>query len=188
MKRGRLRVLRPATVRYLAAALALALVVALFSVYLAIRSGGRTERAGGATAAERLYSLVLEDAEGKAQPLAQWRGKLLVVNFWATWCTPCVAEMPELDRLQRVYAARNVTIIGIGMEDSEHVRGFRDRLGLHLTLLAGGNQALALAQELGDKQAVLPYTVLLSTKGELLAWRVGTLEPGQLDRWLSAAP
>jgi len=184
----RLRVLRPATVRYLAAALALALLVALLSVYFAIRSAGRIERAGGATPAERLYSLVLVDAQGKEQPLAQWRGKLLVVNFWATWCTPCVAEMPELDRLQRIYAARNVTIIGIGTESLERVRGFRDRLGLQMTLLAGGSQAMELAQQLGDKQAVLPYTVLLSTKGEPARSRVGALEPGQLEQWLAAIP
>jgi thiol-disulfide isomerase/thioredoxin len=140
-----------------------------------------------ATASAALYALSLPDAEGQPQALAQWKGKLLVVNFWATWCVPCVAEMPELDRLQREFGDSKVQIVAIGVEDGPKVRAFRDRLGLHLTLLAGGYDALELAHRLGDPQRALPYTALFSSDGELLHARVGALAKDELRGWLAAA-
>jgi len=144
-------------------------------------------RSARADAVEHLYGTTLKDADGQPQMLAQWRGRYLVVNFWATWCAPCVAEMPELDRLQRQYEQGKVTIVAIGIEGEQQSRQFRDRLGLHMTLLVGGYEALSLARAFGDDQGVLPYTVMLSTKGEILHSRSGALQPGQLQAWLSSA-
>lgn len=163
---------------------ALLLVLALAGAFVVTKVATRSAEA---SAVERLYAASLADSEGRIQALSQWRGRYLVVNFWATWCAPCVAEMPELDLLQRQYAERNVTIVGIGIDNEQRVREFRDRLGLHLTLLAGGYESLSIAQAFGDDQGVLPYTVMLSTKGEILHSRVGALEPGQMRQWLAAA-
>ena len=142
----------------------------------------------GARAAKDLYAISLDDADGRAQPLSQWKGKVLVVNFWATWCAPCVAEMPGLEKIQREYADRNVAIVGIGIDDQDRVRQFRDRLGLHMPLLAGGFNSLGLARAFGDNEGVLPYTALISPEGRLLRTHSGALEPGQLREWLSAIP
>jgi peroxiredoxin len=95
--------------------------------------------------------------------------------------------MQALDRMQQELAARNVSIIGIGIEDQAHVHQFRDRLGLHLPLLAGGYESLALARSFGDYQGVLPYTALLSADGRVLQSQTGALEPGQLQEWLKGA-
>jgi len=140
-----------------------------------------------AQASRGLYGLTLDDADGHAQSLSQWRGQLLVVNFWATWCAPCVSEMPELDRLQREFSSREVAIIGIGVESQARVRQFRDQLGLHMTLLAGGYDSLSVARSFGDEQGVLPYTALLSADGRLLRTHAGALRPGQLRAWLEGA-
>ncbi|HYA75937.1 MAG TPA: TlpA disulfide reductase family protein, partial [Burkholderiaceae bacterium] len=169
---------RSAFIRFATLILVLALVGALVVKTVARRNAE-------ASAAERLYARSFDDAEGHLQALSQWRGQYLVVNFWATWCAPCVAEMPELDRLQRQFAGRNVAIVGIGIEGEQQVREFRDRLGLRLTLLAGGYDALSLARDFGDVQGVLPYTVLLSTKGEVLHSRAGALQSGQMQAWLT---
>jgi thiol-disulfide isomerase/thioredoxin len=131
-----------------------------------------------------VYELAMDDADGHRQSFSQWKGKVLVVNFWATWCAPCVAEMPALDHMQQELSAKNVSIIGIGIEDQAHVRQFRDRLGLHLPLLAGGYESLALARSFGDYQGVLPYTALLSADGRVIQSQTGALEPGQLQEWL----
>lgn len=172
---------RSVVIRFAALILVLALIGGFVVTTVATRN---TE----SSAAERLYAASMHDARGQSQALSQWQGRYLVVNFWATWCAPCVKEMPELDLVQRQYARRNVTIVGIGIESEDKVRQFRDRLGLDLTLLAGGYGALSLARGFGDDQGVLPYTVMLSTKGEVLHTRAGALQPGQLQAWLAALP
>jgi thiol-disulfide isomerase/thioredoxin len=143
--------------------------------------------ASTARAAESLYQARFADADGKLQPLSRWRGKILVVNFWATWCAPCVAEMPELQRLQDRYASRGVAIVGMGTQGLDTVRQFRDRLGLRMVLLAGDFDAVAIARDLGDTQGALPYTAVFSREGALLHTRLGALQPGQLRGWLEAA-
>lgn len=145
-------------------------------------------KSAAAQPADSIYDRSISDAEGKPQSLGQWKGKYLVLNFWATWCGPCVAEMPDLEKAQQALASRNVVIVGVGTESAAKVREFRDQHGLHLTLLAGGYDALALARTLGNTQGVLPYTVLVSPDGTVLQTQTGPLQPGQLRGWLPAAP
>src|SRR4051794_40598396 len=71
-----------------------------------------------------LYSQTLPDVHGQAQQLSQWRNKKLVVNFWATWCAPCVEEMPDLTLLQTELANKNVQIIGIGIDSATNIKEF----------------------------------------------------------------
>jgi len=141
---------------------------------------------GPAPPPAEFFLLSLPDADGNVHPLSGLRGKALVVNFWATWCVPCVAELPELDKLQAEFAERGVEIVGIATESPERVRLFRDERHLRLTLLAGGYDSLSIARNLGDLQGVLPYTAVFSVDGRLLHTKVGALEPGQLRTWLLA--
>lgn len=139
-----------------------------------------------AGAAVSVYAQRLSDADGKVQAFSQWQGKLLVLNFWATWCAPCVAEMPDLEKAQKDLADRNVVIVGVGTENPARVREFRDQHGLHMNLLAGGYDAIVLARGLGNAQGVLPYTVLVSPDGKVLKTQTGPLQPGELRSWISA--
>ncbi len=160
-------------------------LVALLVATLAARRPPAPAIADTAPPADNIYRTVLKDPEGRPLPLAQWKGRRLVLNFWATWCAPCVAEMPDLDRAQAEIG--DAVIVGIGTEEPARVREFRDRLGLHLPLAAGGYDALVLARTLGDSQGVLPYTVLLSPDGHVLQTQAGPLRPGQIRDWLRSA-
>jgi len=89
-------------------------------------------------AAAGLFERTFDDADGRPQPMKQWQGGLLVVNFWATWCAPCVEEMPELQRIQHEFADRGVAVVGLGIDSPTAVRRFRDEHRLALTLLVAG--------------------------------------------------
>ncbi len=137
-------------------------------------------------AAQFLFSLSLNDADGRRRALAHWRGKLLIVNFWATWCTPCVEEMPELQRAADAYRGSNVAVLGIGVDDAEPIRQFRRKHALRLDLLVTGFEGMDLAQRMGNPEAVLPYTVVISPAGRIVERHSGRLENGQLGRWVAA--
>jgi thiol-disulfide isomerase/thioredoxin len=143
-------------------------------------------RESGSQATDSLFGLTFADADGNAQPVAQWRGKLLVVNFWATWCAPCVEEMPALQRVRDEYRTRGVEVIGIGIDQADKIREFRDRLGLSLPLLVAAAGGSELARELGNVAGVLPYTVLVAPNGAVEQRRVGQIQPAELKSWLDS--
>ncbi len=145
-----------------------------------------TRRGGSAADADPLFATTFADADGMSRPLAQWRGTLLVVNFWATWCAPCVEEMPALNRVRDEYRGRGVDVIGIGIDSADKIRAFRDQLGLGLPLLVAGAGGSELARALGNVAGVLPYTILVTPSGAIEQRRVGQIQPEQLKAWLDA--
>lgn len=137
-------------------------------------------------AVERLLAATFDDPDGRAQPLAQWRGRLLVVNFWATWCPPCVEEMPDLQRVRDEFAGRGVEVIGLGIDGASRIREFRDRLGLRLPLLVAGAGGSQLGRDLGNATGALPFTVLISGQGAVVQRKLGPIKPEELRAWLAA--
>lgn len=138
-------------------------------------------------AASTLFAASFEDADGRPQPFAQWRGRPLVVNFWATWCPPCVEEMPDLQRVRDEYRGRGVEIVGVGIDNAAKIRDFRDRHGITLPLLVAGVGGSDLGKELGNAAGVLPYTALVAADGSVIQRRIGRIRPDELRVWLDAA-
>lgn len=134
-----------------------------------------------------LFASTFDDADGRRQPIAQWRGRPLVVNFWATWCPPCIEEMPDLQRIRDEYRARGVEIIGVGIDNAAKIREFRDRQGITLPLLVAGVGGTELGRELGNQAGVLPYTVLVAPDGKVVQRKIGQVKPAELRAWLDAA-
>jgi thiol-disulfide isomerase/thioredoxin len=139
--------------------------------------------AAAGQAAAWLFAVKLPDADGVQRPLKAWQGKLLVVNFWATWCTPCIEEMPELQQFADEFAPRNVAVIGIGVDEADKIRDFRRQHGLRIPLLAAGFDGLELATRLGNPEPVLPYTALITPDGRIVEEHSGRIEPRELRRW-----
>ena len=137
---------------------------------------------GSATDPRRLTPLqcssaeVFDDVDGRPQALSQWRGSWIVLNFWATWCAPCVEEMPTLQQIAREYAARGVVVVGVGIDNAGAIRRFREELKLDLPLLVAGAGGSELARELGNPSGALPYTVLISPQGRIEQSRPGTAQ------------
>lgn len=134
----------------------------------------------------QLFASSFPDPDGSLQPVAQWQGRLLVVNFWATWCPPCVEEMPDLQKVRDEYLGRGVEILGIGIDSAERIRAFRDRFRLTLPLLVAGAAGAELGRALGNLAGALPYTVLLDRQGRIAQRKLGQIKPAELRSWLDA--
>lgn len=112
-----------------------------------------------------LFASTLPDAQGAAQNLAQYRGKTLVINFWATWCPPCRDEMPELSALQNAFSKNNVVVIGIAIDTPMAVNEFLKEAPVSYPILLAEDEGMAIGDSLGNDKGVLPYTVIIDADG-----------------------
>jgi thiol-disulfide isomerase/thioredoxin len=133
-----------------------------------------------AVSTHALFSAQLPDAAGKVQNLDQWRGKILIVNFWASWCVPCREEMPELSELQERYRSSNLIVLGISTDDLGKMRAFHQELPVKYPTLAGDYEAIKLAERLGNDKGVLPYTLIVDTKGKIVKTYFGRINQALL--------
>ncbi len=131
----------------------------------------------GQAAADAVMDLTLPDLAGRPQPLAQWRGKVLVVNYWASWCAPCVEEMPAFSRLQEQYAGGGVQFVGIGVDEVENMRAFIKARPVSYPLLAA---TPAISQTPGLQVKGLPYTLIIGRDGQIEGSRLGRLDEARL--------
>lgn len=130
---------------------------------------------------DKLFASTLNDITGKPQAFAQWRGKTLIVNFWATWCPPCREEMPAFSRLQAKYAANGVQFVGIALDSIHAVREFSLQYPATYPLLMGEAESTDLARQLGNPRLALPYTLIITPTGEARFSRLGGLSEQELD-------
>ncbi len=174
-----------ASARLIGVVIMLALLAFAAGAILSLRFDVRTTTKPTATTAA-LFAQAFNDVDGRMQAISQWEGGLLVVNFWATWCAPCIEEMPDLQKVQSEYASRGVTIVGIAIDNPAAVRRFRDEQHVKLPLLLGGAAGSDLVRDLGNPSGSLPYTVLIARNGSLVKSKLGRLRSEELRLWLDA--
>lgn len=133
---------------------------------------------------DRLPDWTLPDPSGAPQALTQWRGKRVVLNFWATWCQPCRKEMPALVAAQKRHAGDAVQILGIAMDAPAAVRGFLAQHRLDYPVLIGSALTPDPVVRLGDTRGALPFSVLVDARGRIVRTHLGALHTDQLDDWL----
>jgi thiol-disulfide isomerase/thioredoxin len=128
-----------------------------------------------------LWAASFRDLDGRAHALGEFQGRVVVVNFWATWCAPCREEMPGFQRLQAKWASQSVQFVGVSAEDPGKVAGFARNLGISYPLWVGGDEVGELSRRLGNRAGVLPHTVVLDRQGSVVAAKVGAYKEDELD-------
>jgi thiol-disulfide isomerase/thioredoxin len=159
-------------------------IIGLLFAAIGLYAATRTPAVAGPVQA--LYAQTLLDAAGAPQALSQWKGKALLVNFWAPWCPPCVEEMPELSALQTEHAANKLQIIGIGIDTPANIAEFAKKFDIAYPLYVAGIQGTELSRQLGNKVGGLPYTVLIGADGQIKKTYLGILKFDQLRADLAA--
>jgi thiol-disulfide isomerase/thioredoxin len=127
-----------------------------------------------------LFTQSMNDASGANHSLARWKGKPLVVNFWAPWCAPCVQEMPELNQVAVDSAAKGINVIGIGIDSPANIAEFATKLKISYPLYVAGMSGTDLARQFGNGGGGLPYTVLIGADGKVRKTYLGKLKFDEL--------
>lgn len=134
------------------------------------------------TGAEAIFATSLPDITGENQAISQWRGNVLVVNFWATWCAPCQEEIPEFIEMQETYGDQGLLFIGIAIDREEMVIAFSEDFGINYPVLIEAPGAASLLEATGNPQAALPYTLVINRDGEIVETYLGRVHQEKLEK------
>lgn len=165
---------RPARVALIAAVAALALAAGVY-----LRLEHRTP-APDAAAVLALIHQPFKDYSGDAETIERWKGQVLVVNFWASWCPPCRDEIPGLVSVQKRFAANGVQVVGIAVDSPAKAREAAAELGVNYPVLIAGMETIDLTRRLGNRVGALPFTVVLDRSGRLVKSHLGILTEAEL--------
>jgi thiol-disulfide isomerase/thioredoxin len=124
----------------------------------------------------------LMGVDDQVHPFEQWRGKVLIVNFWATWCAPCREEIPGFVKFQQAYGPAGLQFVGIAIDQKPRVIPYAQEMGINYPLLVGGLETMDFARQLGNRMSVLPFTLVLDRTGKVVLSEVGILKADKLEK------
>jgi len=137
-------------------------------------------------AADRLWTLSFQTPQGASLPLASLKGRPLLLNFWATWCPPCVEEMPLLEAFYRQNAAKGWQVLGLAVDQPSAVRAWLQRVPVTFPIGLAGLEGTELAKSLGNQAGGLPFSVVFGPAGRLRERRIGRVHESDLQAWVTA--
>jgi peroxiredoxin len=132
---------------------------------------------------DALWQLVWEDPQGQPVAMQDFKGRKLLLNFWATWCPPCVEELPMLNAFYRERQAQGWAVLGLAVDQPSSVRQFLQRLPLDFPVAMAGLGGTELSKQLGNATGGLPYTVVFNALGDIAHRKIGQVKPEDLQAW-----
>ena len=146
--------------------------------------GALAQQPAALSVGDRRPDFTLPDTDGVPRSVSEFDGKLLILNFWATWCPPCLEEIPAFVRAQRDYADRGVQFVGVALDRVDAVRAFMIEHAVNYPSVHGEHEAIALSKAYGNRIGALPFTVVIATDGTVLSMHQGLLHEADLRRML----
>jgi len=169
--------------------LVLAVLVATIGGYVGYHNRHAAPGIVPADLAGRLPPAIeLPDLDGRLHRLSDYRGRRILLNFWATWCVPCLKEMPALSQAQEKFGEHDAIVIGIAMDEPDRVRAFLAAHPVNYPILMGRIEEPNTSVQFGDANQILPYSVLIGEDGRMITAHAGILSPPQLEQWLAGQP
>jgi thiol-disulfide isomerase/thioredoxin len=133
---------------------------------------------------EPMAPLALADLQGQRQALpGAYAGRPLLINVWASWCGPCIEEMPELDRYAQSQGKQGVQVLGLALDTPENIHAFLGRVPVRYPILLDTPGPADASVWLGNRKGVLPYSVLVGADGRILKQKIGPFAPGEITAW-----
>ena len=133
---------------------------------------------------DRLVAFTLPDLKNEPHAINEWLGKLMVLNFWATWCPPCREEIPVFIELQEQYAERGLQIIGVAIDHKQDVADYADGMFINYPVLLGDEKTLAIMARYGNRIGTLPYSVVIAPDGRIVGRKMGAYTRTELETQL----
>jgi thiol-disulfide isomerase/thioredoxin len=133
---------------------------------------------------QNFWAQSFERPEGGTLSMKELQGKPLLINFWATWCPPCIEELPLIDAFFNQNKAKSLQVVGLAVDQPSMVRRYLSQKPLSFPVGLAGFNVTELGKTLGNTQSVLPFSVIFDAKGGLLAQKAGKLEQSDLEAWL----
>ena len=153
--------------------------------YQYLFTGKTSNTAANNASTQPFFAATFPDENSKPQALQQYAGKIVVLNFWATWCEPCREEMPELSQLNNAYKNKNVIVLGVAIDDVGAVGNFVKETKVSYPLFAADMDGMQYATNLGNDKDVLPFTVIIKADGTVAKAYFGRVTKPLLEETLS---
>ncbi len=138
---------------------------------------------GDALQTSKFWELAFETPEGKSVAMASLKGKPLLINFWATWCPPCVEELPLINRFYQENIKNGWQVLGLAVDQRAAVNGFLKKMPLDFQIVLAGMSGVELSKSLGNLSGGLPFTVVVGSEGGVLHRKMGQVSPADLGAW-----
>lgn len=136
-----------------------------------------------AEAAQVRPSFTLPDLQNKSHSNSEWDGKIVVVNFWATWCPPCIKEIPTFIELQKKYQSQGVQFVGIALDDAESVKNFAETMDINYPILLESGRS-RLSSSFGNHLGAIPFTAVVNQQGVIVARQMGEVSRAEMVQML----
>ncbi len=127
-------------------------------------------------------AFALPDLDGELRRSEEWAGKVMVVNFWATWCPPCRKEMPDFNTLYQQYRDEGVVFVGIALDNPDKAQAFVEQIGIDYPILVGDETGIEAAKAFGNRFGALPYTAVVDRAGQIRHTHRGEVSREDLER------